>query len=132
VCSALVACVYLAPKASAWTNSAGFTFAYMGFGGFLLLALPSPAGARREMGRLGRAMAWIGEHSYSIYLWHVPIQATLLGAIVSARPAFGHFWLYAPTFLCVSWGTGILMAKIIEIPVLHLRDRLVPTRPGTG
>jgi peptidoglycan/LPS O-acetylase OafA/YrhL len=76
---------------------------------------------------LGTACAFVGTYSYSIYLWHIPFQAFAAGVL---RRLFGirfdsveQFWFY----LTGSIVFGILMAKLIEFPVLGLRDKFYPT-----
>jgi peptidoglycan/LPS O-acetylase OafA/YrhL len=62
----------------------------------------------------------IGRYSYSIYLWHLMVTA---------------FWRqHEVTFLnflgnvITSVAIGVTMAVMIEFPILHLRDRLIPSR----
>jgi len=62
----------------------------------------------------------IGFYSYSIYLWHLPVVHV--------------FRAFAPSvpMLCAaivaSCAAGILMGKLVEWPVLVLRDRLFPDK----
>jgi peptidoglycan/LPS O-acetylase OafA/YrhL len=67
-----------------------------------------------------RIVELIGRHSYSIYLWHMPIA--LFWNIVSPMNFIGFA-------LCCgsSIGAGILMAKIVEWPVLKWRDKVFPS-----
>jgi peptidoglycan/LPS O-acetylase OafA/YrhL len=62
------------------------------------------------------ALQFVGRHSYSIYLWHIPIQ----------------YWL-APSplvFAIISVLAGAAMSKLIESPLLTIRDRI--HRPASG
>jgi peptidoglycan/LPS O-acetylase OafA/YrhL len=65
----------------------------------------------------------IGQHSYSIYLWHLPIVLIL-------RNEFSGFFPFLGT-LGLCFIVGIVMANIVEFPLLHVRDRLTaPRKPS--
>ena len=109
----------------------GLTFLYLGFGGLLILSLQVrdilPPQLARPLELAGSALAFIGAYSYSIYLWHIPFQAFAAGVV---RRLFhiefsraGNFWFY----FIGSVIFGILMARLIEFPVLKLRDKLFPS-----
>ena len=74
-----------------------------------------------------RGISFLGAHSYSVYLWHV--VALALAQFLAVRiigPA--RFWpLYSPLAFCLMWGLGVGAAKLVEIPVLRLRDRWFPS-----
>ncbi len=79
---------------------------------------------------LGRLLAYVGMYSYSIYLWHLSVrewELTLIHKIlrVSIGP-WASFILYAVTAV----GIGIFFSRVLEYPVLRLRDRLFPAAPG--
>ena len=68
-----------------------------------------------------RAMALIGRYSYSIYLWHMPVAM--------------FWWIMNPMSILGFIGDlgsaiaiGILMAKIVELPALQLRETFVLSR----
>ena len=108
----------------------GSTFLYLGFGGLLLLSLyvrgvlpPRFAG---PLGKLGTAAAFVGLYSYSIYLW----QGVFGLYTIRGFKQFFHIQLTGFPFFawyffgCV--GFGIVMARLIEFPVLRVRDRMFP------
>jgi peptidoglycan/LPS O-acetylase OafA/YrhL len=78
-----------------------------------------------------RVLARIGFYSYSIYLWHMPIHHWLI-VILEVKSGPGpNWWIYSAVYLCGSIGIGILMARLVEYPVLRIRDRLFPS-PRSG
>jgi peptidoglycan/LPS O-acetylase OafA/YrhL len=102
----------------------GFTIFYVGSGmmlvGILMSQIPD--------GHLVTALATLGKHSYSIYLWHM--FAIVWGfALVE-----GTFDVELDTgtrlamYFAAAFGVGIAMAKGVEVPVLRLRDRWFPSR----
>ena len=72
-----------------------------------------------------RAVAFIGVYSYGIYLWHLSVKTPLryverwVPSI--GRPIFFHLGPYVCAILL-----GIAMTKLIEFPLLRLRERLIP------
>jgi peptidoglycan/LPS O-acetylase OafA/YrhL len=74
-----------------------------------------------------RLLSFVGSRSYSIYLWHMPLAWAL--GFQKAHYIRGFNWYsYATLFLTGSVLLGIFMASVIEYPLLHLRDRLFPSR----
>lgn len=55
-------------------------------------------------------------------LWHMPITFSMRGSTVLS------FW--TGTSVCIA--VGFLMAKLVKMPVLRLRERLVPANPLSG
>lgn len=112
----------------------GLSFIYIGFGGLLLVSLRIrnvlPRSLSAVAGFIGTICAFIGAYSYSIYLWHIPFAAFAFGVVrrilhIQFDPAL-HFSFYVVGSLIF----GIFMAKLIEFPVLKIRDRLFPSRQG--
>ena len=105
----------------------GLTALYLGFGGMLILAL---YGLRRESGEsrllgVGDFAAYVGMHSYSIYLWHGIVSQHDRGFMRMLWPKIGEtaiFWGY----ILISLTVGILLSRAIEFPALRVRDRLFP------
>lgn len=69
-----------------------------------------------------RLLARIGFYSYSIYLWQQP-TAMLFNS-------FHHSVLMTACGFMAALAVGIIMAKLIEVPFLRLRDRLSPALTG--
>jgi peptidoglycan/LPS O-acetylase OafA/YrhL len=68
-----------------------------------------------------RLLAGIGFYSYSIYLWQQPVASYFV--------SFGHSPLTKLAGFAVCIGIGVLMARLIEIPALRIRDRYFNSRP---
>jgi peptidoglycan/LPS O-acetylase OafA/YrhL len=67
---------------------------------------------------------YFGKHSYSIYLWHLPVKQWLIDPHL--RGASG--LLYLVCFVGASLAVGTFFSVILEMPVLHLRNRLFPSK----
>jgi peptidoglycan/LPS O-acetylase OafA/YrhL len=94
----------------------GFSLVSCGFA-LLLLSVLYPVKPPRSPSRAARAMARLGQVSYAFYLWHGPILIACDGLKIplglKMALAFGASLL-----------TAFITTRLIEIPVLHLRDRL--------
>lgn len=120
--TALLVPPFIAPlETTPFIYTVGLTLLYLGSGMVLCALLASPA----RPSRAARALARVGSYSYSIYLWHLPVRNT-------AAALAGEHGLSPGTeialYLVGALAFGIAMAKLVEIPVLHLRDRLFPSR----
>lgn len=102
----------------------GLTTLYVGFGLILISMLNQPAHQSRP-----RAwMSFLGSRSFSIYLWHLPLLLWGESMINHSFGGFGNWWLYACFYLGGSIVVGIVMAELIEFPVIRIRDKLFPSR----
>jgi peptidoglycan/LPS O-acetylase OafA/YrhL len=72
-----------------------------------------------------RSIAYIGSHSYSIYLWHMAVQIWIMRRIVDER---AHWGVYLFLYVTLSIAIGIGMSLLVEFPVLRARDRWFPSR----
>jgi peptidoglycan/LPS O-acetylase OafA/YrhL len=133
VCSAcFLSTICFLPRNGRLFSTFGYTWLYLGFGGVLLLSLYVKGILNGKIARcfeiVGTAAASVGMYSYSIYLWHGPAAAWFPGLVrrvlhVSQGPN-ERFVTYMIGGLVI----GITMSKIIEYPILRLRDRIFPSR----
>jgi peptidoglycan/LPS O-acetylase OafA/YrhL len=113
--------------------TAGLTLLYLGFGCVLMLCLHVqdvlPKGLAKPFRQIGTGCAYIGVYSYSIYLWHIAFLGWGPGFVrhvfhTQLNPVAGFAF-----YLVVSIAVGVLMSKLIEYPILRMRDRILPAIP---
>ncbi len=88
------------------------------------------AGASGFDGFLARAagfMATLGAYSYSIYLWHLAVRLYGVQLIERACGVTPGLSVRAASYVIGSLLLGVLMAKIVELPALRLRNRWFPS-----
>jgi peptidoglycan/LPS O-acetylase OafA/YrhL len=117
------------PQSDFYMHTVGLTLLSFGFAGILVFSLPHEK-THHQPGWLTSGFAIIGLNSYSIYLWHFPVL--VVGVPVAARLAGRELGAggEAAVYGLGSIGVGIVMAKLVEWPVLRLRDRWFPSRSG--
>jgi len=135
-CSAcLLSTIFLFPRNSPFFSTFGFTCVYLGFGGILLLSFYLQGilhgQVARFVGAVGTVAASLGMYSYSVYLWHGPTDALFPGFVrrVLRIDAFSPNERFA-VYVIGSLVIGITMSKIIEYPILRLRDKIFPAPRG--
>jgi len=124
----------LLPQANRFMLTIGLTSLYIGFGIVLMLCLRVrgilPSAIARPCESIGKGFAYVGLYSYSIYLWHFPVLVWGIHSVekflkVSLGPASSYLF-----YVSVSIGFGIFMSRILEYPILRLRDRFFPSLSG--
>lgn len=101
----------------------GFNIMHVGFA-FAVLLLISAKGEKVLfenviLSKISSAIAFIGVYSYSIYLWHLPVQNLLLRYVPDLR-------IEAILYMVLSVFTGIVTSAAIEKPMLRLREKHFP------
>jgi peptidoglycan/LPS O-acetylase OafA/YrhL len=105
-----------------WMYTWGFTFVYLGYGCLLVASLHvSSAECPRPALTALRVVAYVGTFSYSIYLWHA-----FCSGILSRLPA-RFSAVRVVIFFASSILVGVVASKLIEFPVIRIRDRLFPS-----
>jgi peptidoglycan/LPS O-acetylase OafA/YrhL len=106
-----------------WIGVFGVTFFYLGSGLLLLAFLKSDFSKNRFL----PVLAAIGTYSYSIYLWNMPLQIWLDKFL---KYEFGEYnWqIFAVTCFFGTFAVGIGMSKLVEYPMLKIRDRFFPAK----
>lgn len=110
-------------ESTPWLSSIGLTLLYLG-GGAILWAL---RGWEPRPTRPVRALAFLGSRSYSIYLWHMPVAIWGIALARRLLPTW-NWYLYFLVYFLGSFLLGLLMAHLLELPLLRLRDRISPLR----
>jgi peptidoglycan/LPS O-acetylase OafA/YrhL len=102
----------------------GLTLFYIASGCLLVSALGFPA----PTGLCARAVAYVGSHSYSIYLWHMPVAAWGIGTVTRLLSLEDNWFLYFVAYFAGAIVFGVAMSLLVEFPTLRFRDRYFPSR----
>ncbi len=79
----------------------------------------------------GKAIRWVGQISYSLYIWHIPILLFFMSNVINV--VTHHFWAaYALYWLCVLliiFPFCALFYRFVEQPWMRVAQRLREKRP---
>ncbi len=123
----ILASVLLSPafifqlESDRWISVVGFVLFYLGSGLLIIAAVR----LKTTESKVIQVMAGLGAASYSIYLWHVPI-ATLGYRLFSKATGIESYAVYLLIAVVGACLFGWVLNRIIENPVLRVRDRLFP------
>ncbi len=127
VAAILILPIFIVPQTDSKMYTVGFTTTYLGFGALLVASLTVRIETlSRGLRGLFRALAYVGTFSYSIYLWHFAWLNTMMRLHVTAVPYLGGFVYFTGAI-----AVGIAASKLVEMPVLRLRDRFFPSAAGS-
>ena len=125
----LLAPAVLFDQTNAFLSTAGLSLLYVGYGGLLLYSLKCVDAS----GLVVRTLAKVGVYSYTLYLVHLPVASWCVGDLTPWAPANAplirdHAFLLFVCYFVLTFAAGVLIAKLVELPFLKLRDRLVPAQ----
>jgi peptidoglycan/LPS O-acetylase OafA/YrhL len=113
------------PSSDPIVYTVGFTLLYISFGTMLLLSIYKETDRpRAKPGIAVQAIARMGVYSYTLYLWHVPMAQTF--ASVATRFAMVNQYALHAIYFATSIAVAVLASKLVEMPILKLRERLFP------
>jgi len=109
-----------------------YTSLYLSYGALVILCVYGASPWLIKVLTMGpsRLIAFIGTFSYSIYLWHVDIIQLLEKNVklkLGAANSGAHYVTFVLIAILVASAAGMAFAKIVEFPVLALRDRFFPS-----
>lgn len=136
----LVAPMLWVPETAPFVFTAGYTALALGYACLLIAVVPAPGAEAAPQGLwtnpFVQGIAWVGLYSYSIYLWHqdLAIYPVLHWLRFNAVAHAIGTPLAAAIFLLIGIGVSIfagwLMGRLIEFPVLRVRERYFAAKAG--
>ena len=114
---------------NSWIRIYGFILCYLAGGALLLASLKIFDG---HSSPLARFVAFLGSNSYSAYLWHI-IAISFVAPIFVQRTHYAIDWIAYYLIANVAvWVIGVVAARLVEFPVLKLRNRWIPSRADSA
>lgn len=113
---------YLWSTHSMWVTALIPTCNYLGFSLILFEATQIPFPVSGVTRWLVKPFDYLGKHSYSIYLWHLPVKDWIVDPLMKE-----HGWVSFIFFIAASLAVGTFFSEILEMPILHLRNRFFPS-----
>ncbi len=117
----LMSFIWVPNPGNFYAHTFGFTQSYLGAAilliGVLMCEIPN--------NRVTTAISVLGTFSYSIYLWHMVL---MYWAIPQLKNQAVSWEMRTSVFIVGAFVIGIVMTKLVELPTLHIRDRLFPAR----
>lgn len=132
---------FLSMLTSAQRSAIAPTMIAAGYGGCLVWVVSTSTDRGLVGTRIGKWMigglAAIGAYSYPIYLWHVDSGYKVVDVLVrkgflDGLSPYVQWTVGMALYAAVAVGTGVLLSRRIEAPVLALRDRLFPRASGSS
>jgi peptidoglycan/LPS O-acetylase OafA/YrhL len=123
-CLALAPAFFVEIEKTPYLYTFGYLLHYLGAGALLSVLVATPVFERPWFG----GIAYVGSHSYSIYLWHMPLSSWVIPVLAHRFGERWNWFAYFGVYFLGSIVLGIVLANIIEYPALRLRDRLFPSK----
>ena len=96
----------------------------LGFGLILFQMTQLPFPASGPLLGLVKPFDYLGKHSYSIYLWHLPVREWMINPLFPGTRGVEYF----AAFFLASLAVGTFFSELLEMPVLRFRDWLFPSQ----
>ncbi len=111
----LMVLVVFVEHEAAWTYHGGLLLASV-LSAATVSVLPGDSTIFTKLCKI-RALAWVGERSYGIYLWHWPVLLFVLTFMPVASEREGAGWAAALIVLGVTFGLSAASFRWIEVPI---------------
>ena len=122
-CLLFLACFGFMQSYSYFTQTIGFTLIALFFAFILLFSL----GTEMKSNVPVKVLSFIGFYSYSIYLAHIPVKWLLEYYGIEEIAGITNL-VYFALYITASVTSGVLFSELVELPILRLRDKLLPSK----